>query len=88
MGFSSRIEYEFIGRGKDRAATSHWTRKVVISTNAFNTRHPLMSHERIMNECAQNDASVELLHRVRANLAKCTELCITHGGNHPEGVIQ
>jgi len=43
--------------------------------------------ERIINECAQIDENVELMHRVHVNLAKRIELCITNGGNHIEDVI-
>lgn len=48
-----------------------------------------MNHlrERIMNECAQIDGNVELLHRVHVNLAERIKLCITNGGNHIGDVI-
>ena len=41
----------------------------------------------IINECAQTDRNVELMHRVHLNLAKLFDLCIANGGKHIEDVI-
>ena len=41
----------------------------------------------IINECAQIDGDVELMHRVHLNLTKHFDLCIANGGKHTEDVI-
>ena len=41
----------------------------------------------MLHECGRIDGNVELMHRVRLNLAKCFDRCIANGGKHIEDDI-